>query len=130
VVIRDRDRDNPPGVQGDASLSHAVPGTSLGAWARVATAEQRSDACLQSSKSAAGLADDAGRQWTDWHHQHPRAFLAPWFLVRETERGKKLDPCDDLPADSPGHGADRARGIAVRHAVAEAEGVPEAMATP
>ena len=129
VVIRDRDRDNQQVVPVDDSLSNAVPETPLGECARVAKAEHRIEACLQSSKSAAGLADDAGRHWTGWQQHHTLSFLATWFLVRETDRGKKMDPCDDLTADSPGHCADLARGLSVRHDVAYAEGVPEALAT-
>ncbi len=70
VVIRDRDRDQDPVVTGDDSLSNAWPETPLGALARVAQAAQRSEACLQSSQSEAGLADDEGRHWTGWQQQH------------------------------------------------------------
>ncbi len=115
VVIRYRDRDNQQVVKVDYYLSNAVPGTSLWECARVAKAEHRIEACLQRSKSEAGVADDEVRHWTGWHHHHTLSFLATWFLVRETDRGKKMDPCDDLPADSPGHCAARARGISVRH---------------
>jgi hypothetical protein len=118
VVIRDRDRDNQQVVQVDDSLSNAVPETPRGECARVAKAEQRIEACLQRSKSAAGLADDEGRQWTGWQQHHTLSFLATWFLVRETDRGKKMDPCDDLPADAPGHCEALVRGVSVRHDVA------------
>jgi SRSO17 transposase len=128
-VIRSRDRDTQQVVQVEYSLSNAVPGTSLWECARVAKAAHRIEACLQRSKSEAGLADYEVRHWTGWHHPHTLSFLATWFLVRETDRGKKMDPCDDLPADSPGHCADRARGISVRHDVTYASGVPEAIAT-
>jgi SRSO17 transposase len=118
VVIRDRDRDNQQVVQVDYSLSNAVPETPLGECARVAKAEPRIEACLQRSKSEAGLADDEVRHWTGWHPHQTLSLLATWFLVRETEWGKKMDPCDDLPADSPGHRDDLARGVSVRHDVA------------
>ena len=55
--------------------------------------------------------------------------IATWFLVRETARGKKMAPGDDLPTDSPGHCDDLARGVSVQHEVAYAQGVPEALAT-
>jgi SRSO17 transposase len=128
VVIRYRDRDNQQVVKVDYYLSNAVPETPLGEFARVAKAEHRIEACRQRSKSEAGLADDEVRHWTGWQQHQTLSFLATWFLVRETERGKKMDPCDDLPADSPGHCDDLARGVSVRHAVAYAPGVPEALA--
>jgi len=129
VVIRYRDRDNQQVVQVDDSLSNAVPETPLGECARVAKAEHRIEACLQRSKSEAGLADDEVRNWTGWQQHQTLSLLATWFLVRETERGKKMDPGDDLTADSPGHCHDLARGVSVRHDVAYAQGVPEAIAT-
>jgi len=130
VVVRDRDRDNQQVVKVDDYLSNAVPETPLGEFARVAKAEHRIEECLQRSKSEAGLADDEVRHWTGLHHHQTLSLLATWFLVRETDRGKKMDPCDDLTADSPGHRADLARGVSVRHEVAYAQGVPEAIATP
>jgi hypothetical protein len=115
VVIRDRDRDNQQVVQVDYSLSHAVPETPLGECARVATAEHRLEACLQRSKSEAGWADDEVRNGTGWQQHQTLSLLATWFLGRATDRGKKMDPCHDLPADSPGHGDDLARGVSGRH---------------
>ena len=73
MVLRDRDRENQQVVQGDASLSNAVPETPLGALARVAKAAQRLEACLQRSKSEAGWAEDAGRHGTGGHHHHTLA---------------------------------------------------------
>lgn len=72
-VIRDRDREHQQVVQGDSSRSNAVPATPLGAWARVATAAQRIDACLQRSTSEAGWAEDAVRHGTGWHQHQPLA---------------------------------------------------------
>ena len=94
VVIRYRDRDNQQVVKVDYYLSNAVPGTSLWEFARVAKAEHRIEECLQRSKSEAGLADDEVRHWTGWHHHQTLSLLATWFLVRETDRGKKMDPCE------------------------------------
>ena len=130
MVIRSCDRDHLQVVPVDSALSNAVPETPLGALARVAKAAHRVEACLQHSKSEAGLADDAVRHWTGWPPHHTLSFLATWFLVRETERGKKMDPCDALPADAPGHRDDLARGVAVRPDVAEAQGASGALATP
>jgi SRSO17 transposase len=129
VVLRYRDRDNQQVVKVDYYLSNAVPETPLGEFARVAKAEHRIEECLQRSKSEAGLADYEVRHWTGWHHHQTLSLLATWFLVRETERGKKMDPCDDLTADSPGHRDDLARGVSVRHDGAYAQGAPEALAT-
>ena len=129
VVIRYRDRDNQQVVKVDYYLSNAVPETPLWEFARVAKAEHRIEECLQRSKSEAGLADYEVRNWTGWQHHQTLSLLATWFLVRETDRGKKMDPCDYLTADSPGHCDDLARGVSVRHDVAYAQGVPEALAT-
>jgi SRSO17 transposase len=129
VVIRYRDRDNQQVVKVDYYLSNAVPETPLWEFARVAKAEHRIEECLQRSKSEAGLADYEVRNWTGWQHHQTLSLLATWFLVRETDRGKKMDPCDNLTADSPGHCDDLARGVSVRHDVAYAQGVPEAIAT-
>src|SRR5712691_9341499 len=129
VVMRYRDRDNQQVVKVDYYLSNAEPETPLWEFARVAKAEHRIEECLQRSKSEAGLADYEVRHWTGWQHHQTLSFLATWFLVRETERGKKMDPGDDLPTDSPGHRHDLARGVSVRHDVAYAQGVPEAIAT-
>jgi SRSO17 transposase len=129
VVLRYRDRDQAQVVKVDYSLSNAAPETSLGEFARVAKAEHRIEECLQRSKSEAGLADYEVRHWTGWHHHQTLSFLATWFLVRETERGKKMDPCDHLTPDSSGHCPDLARGVAVWEEIAEAEGVSAALTT-
>ena len=129
VVIRCRDRDNQQVVKGDYSLSNAASETPLEECARVAKAAHRIEECLQRSKSEAGLADYEVRNWTGWHHHQTLSFLATWFLVRETQRGKKMDPCDHLTPDSSGHCHDLARGVSVWDDVAYAEGASEALAT-
>ena len=129
VVIRYRDRDNQQVVKVDYYLSNAVPETPLWEFTRVAKAEHRIEECLQRSKSEAGLADYEVRNWTGWQHHQTLSLLATWFLVRETDRGKKMDPCAYRPADSPRHCDDLARGVSVRHDGAYAQGVPEALAT-
>ena len=129
VVIRSRDRDQDHVVKVDYSLSNAVPATPLWELARVAKAEHRIEECLQRSKSEAGLADYEGRNWTGWQHHQTLSFLATWFLERETQRGKKMDPCDHLSADAPRYCDDLARGVSVWDKVAYTEGVPEALAT-
>ena len=129
VVIRSRDRDQDHVVKVEYSLSNAVPATPLWELARVAKAEHRIEDCLQRSKSEAGLADYEGRNWTGWQHHQTLSFLATWFLERETQRGKKMDPCDHLSADAPRYCDDLARGVSVWDKVAYTEGVPEALAT-
>ena len=129
VVIRYRDRDNQQVVKVDYSLSNAVPETPLWEFARVAKAEHRIEECLQRSKSEAGLADYEVRHWTGWQHHQTLSLLATWFLVLETERGKKWTPAMTLPQIRQGHCDDLARGVSVQHEVAYAQGVPEALAT-
>jgi SRSO17 transposase len=118
VVIRYRDRDQEQVVQVDYYLSNAAPETPLWEFARVAKAAHRIEECLQRSKSEAGLADYEVRNWTGWQHHQTLSLLATWFLVQETQRGKKMDACDDVPADSPRYRDDLARGVSVQHDVA------------
>ena len=103
--------------------------TPLGELARVAKAAHRIEECLQRRKRAAGLADYEGRHWPGWPPPPTLSCRATWFLVGETQRGKKMDHCAHLPADSPRHRGDRARDVAVRDDVAYAERAPEALAT-
>jgi SRSO17 transposase len=113
VVIRYDARDNQQGVQVDYWLSNAAPETLLGACARVAKAAHRLEACLQRSTSEAGVADEEGRHWTGWQQPQTLSLLATWFLGKETQRGKKMDPCDHLTPDSPRHRNELARGMSV-----------------
>jgi SRSO17 transposase len=129
VVIRYRDRDNQQVVKVDYYLSNAVPETPLWEFARVAKAEHRIEECLQRSKSEAGLADYEVRHWTGWQHHQTLSLLATWFLVQETDRGKKMDPCDHFTADSSGHCHDLARGVSVWDYFPYAVGMPAALAT-
>jgi SRSO17 transposase len=129
VVIRYYDRDNQQVVKVDYYLSNAAPETLLGEFARVAKAAHRIEECLQRSKSEAGLADYEVRNWTGWQQHQTLSLLATWFLVRETQRGKKMDPCDHPTPDSPRHRDDLTRSISVWDDVAYAEGTSEALAT-
>jgi len=128
VVLRYRDRDNQQVVKVDYSLSNAAHATPLWQFARVAKAEHRIEDCIQRSKSEAGLADYEVRNWTGWQHHQTLSLLATWFLVQETERGKKKDASDDVTPDSPRHRGDLARGLSVRHEGASAGHMPEALA--
>jgi SRSO17 transposase len=120
VVLRDRDRDNQEVVKVDFYLSNAAPETPLGQLARVAKAAHRIDECLQRSKSEAGLADYEVRNWTGWHHHPTLSLLATWFLVMETLRGKKMDPSDDVTADTGGHRGDLVQRVSVRDDITDA----------
>jgi len=103
VVIRYRDRDKEQIVKTDYYLSNATVQTPLIEFARVAKAEHRIEECIQRSKSEAGLADYEVRHWSGWHHHQTLSLIATWFLVTETRRGKKLNPCHHPPTDSRGH---------------------------
>jgi len=129
VVIRYRNRDQAQVVKVDYYLANAPAETPLPELARVAKAAHRIEECLQRSKSEAGLADYEVRHWTGWQHHQTLSFLATWFLERETHRGKKMDACDHLTTDSPGHCDALARGVSERHDVAYAGAMPEALAT-
>lgn len=96
-MLRYRDRDNQQVVKVDYSLSNAAHATPLWQFARVAKAEHRIEDCIQRSKSEAGLADYEVRNWTGWQHHQTLSLLATWFLVQETERGKKRTPAMTLP---------------------------------
>jgi SRSO17 transposase len=115
VVMRYRDRDNQQVVKVDYYLSNAEPETPLWEFARVAKAEHRIEECLQRSKSEAGLADYEVRNWTGWHHHQTLSLLATWFLVTETQRGKKMDASDDVTADTDGHRGDLVQRVSVRN---------------
>src|SRR5207245_1835565 len=129
VVIRYRNRDQHEVVKVDYYLSNAVSETPLWELARVAKAAHRIEECMQRSKSEAGLADYEVRHWTGWQHHQTLSLLATWFLERETHRGKKMDPCDHLATDSPGHRHDLTRRVSVRNDVAYAQGTSKALAT-
>ena len=110
VVIRYRDRDQAQVVKVDYYLSNAVSETPLWELARVAKAAHRIEECIQRSKSEAGLADYEVRHWTGWQHHQTLSLLATWFLERNPS-GEKMDPCDHLATDSPGHRDDLTRRI-------------------
>ena len=114
VVIRYRMRDTEQVVKVDCYLSNGAAETALAAFARVATAEHRIEECLQRSKSEAGLADYEVRNWTGWHHHQTLSFIATWFLVTETRRGKKMDPGDDVAPDPRRHRVDPSLCVSMR----------------
>jgi SRSO17 transposase len=116
VVIRYKDRDDRRVVKTDYYLSNAHAETTLAEFARVAKAEHRIEECIQRAKSEAGLADYEVRNWQGWHHHQILSLLASWFLVRETRRGKKIDPGADGSPSAPRHRCDSASRLPVRSA--------------
>lgn len=90
VVLRSQDDDG--ATKHDYYLAYASAATPLTEFARVAKAEHRIEECLQRAKSEAGLADYQVRNWLGWHHHQALSMLATWFLVQETQRGKKNHP--------------------------------------
>lgn len=73
----------------DFYFSNAPRETALKEFARVALAAHRVEESIKRGKSQAGLADYEVRNWRGWHHHQVLSLLATWFLVRESQRGKK-----------------------------------------
>jgi SRSO17 transposase len=113
-VIRSRAEDGT--LKHDYHLSNAARDTPLEELARVANAEHRIEHCLQRAKSEAGLADYQMRNWIGWHHHQTLSLIAVWFLVQETQRGKKNDACVDGATGSRGAGADPPSSLSLRYA--------------
>ena len=90
VLVVIRYTDDTGVVKIDYYLSNAAPETPLAEFARVAKAEHRIEECLQRAKSEAGLADYEVRTWRGWYHHQTLSLIATWFLVCETQRGKKI----------------------------------------
>jgi SRSO17 transposase len=120
VVVRYRDRDLQEVVKVDFYLSNGAAETSLADFARIAKAAHRIEECLERSKSETGLADYEVRNWTGWHHHQTLSLIATWFLVTETDRGKKMDSGDDPTSDSCWHCIDLTPRLSVRDVVASA----------
>jgi SRSO17 transposase len=117
VAIRYRDRDRQSVVKTDYYFSNASAETPLSELARVAKAEHRIEECIQRCKSEAGLADYEVRNWVGWHHHQTLSLIANWFLVTETRRGKKMDPCHHTATDPGRHLANSASRVPMRFSV-------------
>ena len=117
LAIRYRDRDQRSVVKTDYYFSNASAETSLPEFARVAKAEHRIEECIQRCKSEAGLADYEVRNWVGWYHHQTLSLIANWFLVTETRRGKKMDPCNHTATDPGRHLANSASRVQMRFAV-------------
>jgi len=74
----------------DYYLSNAPADTPLKELARVVKAEHRVEDGLKRAKSEAGLSDYEVRTWAGWYHHQTLSLIATWFLIRETQRGKKI----------------------------------------
>ena len=113
----------------DYHLSNAPAETPLAEFARVANAEHRIEQCLQRGKSEAGLADYQTRSWAGWHHHQTLSLLAVWFLVQETQRGKKTHTGVDGAAGPRSVGTDATPRLPVRHTRTDRPGANPATAT-
>jgi SRSO17 transposase len=98
VIVRTRESNGK--YKYDYYFSNAKPSTKSEEYGRVACAAHRIEECIKRGKSEAGLADYEVRNWLGWHHHQALSILAVWFLVTETERGKKMDTCDHASANS------------------------------
>jgi SRSO17 transposase len=103
VIVRRLDEDGQ--TIHDYYLSSAEADTLSAEFARVANAQHRIEQCIKRAKSEAGLSDYETRTWWGWHHHQTLSLLATWFLVQETQRGKKIDSGSHGSADSRCHGA-------------------------
>jgi SRSO17 transposase len=103
TLVVTREPQNDGTYKHDYYLSNAPFETPLAEFGRVAKAEHRVEECLQRAKSEAGLADYEVRTWEGWHHHQTLSLIATWFLVKESLRGKKMDPGDHRATDSLGY---------------------------
>jgi len=100
----------------DYYLTNAPRDTRLSEFARVAKASQRVEECLKRSKGEAGLGAYQVRNWRGWHHHMALSLIATWFLVVESQRGKKDSPGVDSTSGEDGVGANPSPGQRLRHA--------------
>ena len=116
VVRRSRDRDHQQVVHVDDALSNAGPETPLGAWARVAHAEQRSLPPAQQERSrGGGLGGAPGAGVAAASHAVVPGHMVPG---QGNPAGKKMDPGNPLPPDSPRYRSHFIRGLSVRNDIA------------
>jgi hypothetical protein len=102
----------------DFYLSNAPLKTPVKEFARVALSAHRIEEAIKRGKSEAGLSHYEVRTWLGWHHHQVLSLIAAWFLVREAQRGKKVDPGDDRPADPRRHRHAAANDLPPPHASA------------
>lgn len=99
VLVIVRSRDDEGATKYDFYLSNAPRETPNKEFARVALSAHRIEEAIKRGKSEAGLSHYEVRTWLGWHHHQVLSLIAAWFLVREAQRGKKMNPGDDRPAD-------------------------------
>ena len=114
VVIRSLDEEGV--TKYDFYLSDAPRETLQKEFARVALAAHRIEEAIKRGKKETGLSHYEVRNWRGWHHHQVLAFIATWFLVRESHRGKKMDTSDHCAADSRWSGHASAGGLPMRYA--------------
>jgi SRSO17 transposase len=99
VLVIVRSLDDEGATKYDFYLSNAPRETPIKEFARVALSAHRIEEAIKRGKSEAGLSHYEVRTWLGWHHHQVLSLIAAWFLVREAQRGKKVDPGHDRPAD-------------------------------
>jgi SRSO17 transposase len=114
VIIRSFDEEGV--TKYDFYFSNAPEDTPAKEFARVALATHRIEEAIKRSKSEAGLSDYEVRNWPGWHHHQALSLIATWFLVRESHRGKKMDPGHYRPADTRWRSNAPSRCLPLRHA--------------
>jgi SRSO17 transposase len=111
LLVVTRTRESNGMMKYDYYLSNAPAQTSLEELARVVKAGHRIEDCFKRAKSEAGLADYEVRTWMGWHHHQILSFIALWFLILETRRGKKIYPGLDSSTGSHAAGRPAASGL-------------------
>jgi SRSO17 transposase len=114
VVVRSLNEEG--ATKYDFYFSNAPCGTTIKEFARVALAAHRIEEAIKRGKSEAGLWHYEVRNWRGWHHHQVLSLIATWFLVREAQRGKKVDPSNHRAADPRRHRHASASGLPLRYA--------------
>jgi len=114
IVVRSLDDEG--ATKYDFYFSNAPRGTTAKEFARVALAAHRIEEAIKRGKSEAGLSHYEVRNWRGWHHHQVLSLIATWFLVREAQRGKKMDTRDHRAADPRWHRHAPASDLPLRHA--------------
>ena len=99
----------------DFYLSNAPSATPVKEFARVALSAHRVEEAIKRCKSETGLSHYEVRNWRGWHHHQVLSLIAAWFLVSESQRGKKMDPGDHRAANSRRHRHAAASSLPLRH---------------
>jgi SRSO17 transposase len=113
VIIRALDEQG--ATKYDFYLSNAPRDTPAKEFARVALAAHRIEEAIKRGKSEAGLSHYEVRNWLGWHHHQTLSLIATWFLVREAQRGKKMDAGHHGPANPRRHRDAPASPVLLRH---------------